>query len=95
MSISDSFDPTLTGKYNTDETLSDVEAKMWKTDFATDGKGDTWYKTDGFHNLPPNYGTVAGSEKTIVLQPGNKLGRFDVYGKSSDFVISHGSEAET
>ena len=60
-----------------------------------EGAGKGWYKADGSLNLPPNYGAVKGTEKIIDLQPGSKLGRFGVYGKSSDFVTAPGSAAKT
>jgi hypothetical protein len=56
-----------------------------------EGAGEAWYKADGSLNMPPNYGAVAGTEKTIELQPGSRLGRYGGYGKSSDFVAAPGS----
>ena len=62
---------------------------------AAKGAGDSWYKSDGSLNLPPNNGAVKGTEKIVDLKPGSKLGRFGTYRKTSDFVCAPGSDPET
>jgi hypothetical protein len=77
-----------------DDTAGKIDAD-WYGDIPTDGVGNSWYRADGSLNMPPDYGAVVGTEKTIELQPGNRVGRYGVYGKSGDFVTAPGSAAET
>ena len=52
-----------------------------------------WYKSDGSINYPPNNGAVLGSEETITLQPGGKLGRYGKVRSNSNYVTDVGADS--
>ena len=70
-----------------------IRQRLGKT--FNEGKGNAWYKADGSLNMPPNYGAVKGTEKAVTLQPGQKLGRYGGYSKTSDFVSAPGATADS
>ena len=55
------------------------------------GKAKSWYKKDGTINYPPNNGAVAGTEKTIILKPGDTIGRYGEIRNKSNFVTQTGT----
>ena len=55
-----------------------------------DSRINGWYNPDGSINYPPNNGAVAGTEKTVTLQPGKKLGRFGEVRPESNYVTDAG-----
>lgn len=57
------------------------------------GQNRSWYNKDGSLNYPPNDGAISGTEKVIILKPGEILGRYGKIGDNSDFVTQTGVDA--
>ncbi len=45
-----------------------------------------WYNADGTLHYPPNGGAVRGTERTITLKRGFKVGRYGKISPNSDYV---------
>ena len=55
--------------------------------------GESWYKSDGSINYPPNNGAVPGTEVEISLKPGDVFRRYGEIRANSVFVTEAGADA--